>query len=162
MSVGVATTSEPTSGNIERRIAPERRLQTARALVTGGWHARRRNPRRGEPARPGSVDWHASHWFAAALIVLLLSMADTLLTLVLIQHGAIEINPLMEPFVIGSGPTFAFVKLALTATAVMILVVLTRVPTFGRLLAGPILVGAALLYTVLLSYELWLLDRLIG
>jgi hypothetical protein len=45
---------------------------------------------------------------------------------------------------------------------VLILVVLTRVPTFGRLLAGPILVGAALLYTVLLSYEMWLLDRLIG
>lgn len=158
----MAITSEPNSGNTERRLAGERRSQTVRALVAGGWHARRRNPRRDEPVRPGSVDWHASHWFAAALIVLLLSMADTLLTLVLIQHGAVEINPLMEPFVIGGGPAFAFLKLALTATAVMILVVLTRVPTFGRLLAGPILVGAAVLYTVLLSYEMWLLDRLIG
>ena len=158
----MAATSEPISETIERRLVSERRTQTVRALVAGGWHARRRNPRRAEPARIGSVDWHASRWFAAALIVLLLSMADTLLTLVLIQHGAIEINPLMEPLVIGSGPAFAFLKLALTATAVMILVVLTRVPTFGRLLAGPILVGAALLYTILLSYEMWLLDRLIG
>jgi hypothetical protein len=89
-------------------------------------------------------------------------MADTLLTLVLIQHGAIEVNPLMEPFVIGNGPAFAFLKLALTASAVTILVVLTRVPTFGRLLAGPILIGAALLYSVLLSYELWLLDQLMS
>ena len=158
----MAATSEPISETIERRLVSERRTQTVRALVAGGWHARRRNPRRAEPARIGSVDWHASRWFAAALIVLLLSMADTLLTLVLIQHGAIEINPLMEPLVIGNGPAFAFLKLALTATAVMILVVLTRVPTFGRLLAGPILVGAALLYAILLSYEMWLLDHLIG
>jgi Domain of unknown function (DUF5658) len=156
----VAATSEPVSGTIERRLMGERRSHTMRSLVAGGWHARRRNPRRDAPARIGSVDWHASRWFAAALIVLLLSMADTMLTLVLIQHGAVEVNPLMEPFVISGGSAFAFLKLALTATAVMILVVLTRVPTFGRLLAGPILVGAALLYTVLLGYEMWLLDRL--
>ena len=148
--------------NSERRVTTERRSQTLRALVTGGWHARRRNPRRAEGSRLGHVDWHAPQWFAAALLVLLLSMADTLLTLVLIQHGAIEINPLMKPFVVGNTPGFAFLKLALTATAVTILVVLTRVPAFGRLLAGPILVAAAFLYTVLLGYELWLLDRLAG
>jgi Domain of unknown function (DUF5658) len=160
--VGVAATSASNSATVERRNLGERRSQSVRALVAGGWHARRRNMRRAEPARVGFVDWHASRWFAAALIVLLLSMADTLLTLVLVQHGAVEVNPLMEPFVIGSGPAFAFLKLALTATAVLILVVLTRVPAFGRLLAGPILVGAALLYTVLLGYEMWLLDRLLG
>jgi Domain of unknown function (DUF5658) len=161
--VGVAATSASnSSATVERRNLSERRSQTVRALVAGGWHARRRNMRRSEPARVGFVDWHASRWFAAALIVLLLSMADTLLTLVLVQHGATEVNPLMEPFVIGSGPAFAFLKLALTATAVFILVALTRVPTFGRLLAGPILVGAALLYTILLGYEMWLLDRLLG
>jgi len=159
---GMAATSIPNSGTSERRAQNERRSQTVRAVIAGGWHARRRNPRRAEPVRVGSVDWHESRWFAAALIVLLLSMADTMLTLVLIQHGAIEVNPLMEPFVIGNGASFAFLKLALTATAVMILVVLTRVPTFGRLLAGPILIGAALLYTVLLGYEMWLLDSLLG
>ena len=146
----------------ERRRSSDRRSQTLRALVTGGWHGRRRNARRAELLRPGDIDWHAPHWFAAALLVLLLSMADTLLTLVLVQHGAIEVNPLMEPFVRGNTPGFAFLKLALTATAVTILVALTRVRTFGRLLAGPILVAAALLYTVLLGYELWLLDGLTG
>jgi hypothetical protein len=158
----MAAVNEGLSGTTERRTAGERRSQTVRSLVAGGWHARRRNPRRDEPARIGSIDWHASRWFAAAFIVLLLSMADTLMTLVLIQHGAVEINPIMQPFVIGNGPTFAFLKLALTASAVTILVVLTRVPTFGRLLAGPILMGAAFMYVVLIGYEMWLLDRLIG
>jgi hypothetical protein len=158
----VAAISESKPETIERRGFGERRSHTVRALVAGGWRARRKNVRRAEPARVGFVDWHASRWFAPALLVLLLSMADTLLTLVLIQHGAIEINPLMAPFVIGNGPAFAFLKLTLTATAVMILVVLTRVPAFGRLLAGPILIGAAVLYAALLTYEMWLLDRMIG
>jgi hypothetical protein len=158
----LAATSAPLISPLERRALSDRRSQTVRSLVAGGWHARRRNPRRAVPVRVGDVDWHDPRWFAAALIVLLLSLADTLLTLVLVQYGAIEVNPLMAPFVVGNGPAFAFLKLALTATAVTILVVLTRVPTFGRLLAGPILVGAALLYTVLLGYEMWLLDRLIN
>ena len=156
------TSGDAIPASTDRRLSGERRSQIFRALVAGGWHARRRNPRRAEFLRPGFVDWHAPHWFAAALLVLLLSMADTVLTLVLIQHGASEINPLMAPFVIGNQPGFAFLKLALTATAVTILVVLTRVPTFGRMLAGPILVAAAVLYTVLLSYELWLLDGISG
>jgi hypothetical protein len=157
----MASSGEMSADSPERRQG-DRRSRTFRALVAGGWHGRRRNARRGEPLRPGHIDWHAPHWFAAALLVLLLSMADTLLTLVLIQHGASEVNPLMEPFVIGNTPGFAFLKLALTASAVTILVALTRVRTFGRFLAGPILVAAALLYTALLTYELWLLDRVTG
>ena len=132
-----------------------------RAVVAGGWLARRRDPRRGDAVRPGSIDWHAPQWFAAALIVLLLSMADTFLTLVLVQHGAIEVNPLMAPLVVGGGRSFAFLKLALTAAAVTILVALTRVPAFGRLLAGPILVSAAFLYALLISYELWLVEQFV-
>ena len=154
--------NEPEFRTAERRIVSERRSQTLRAIVAGGWHGRRRNPRRDETVRPGSVDWHAPHWFAAALTVLLLSMADTFLTLVLINNGAVEINPLMAPFVIGGGRSFAFLKLALTASAVAILVVLTRVPAFGRLLAGPILVTTAVLYVVLIGYELRLLERVAG
>ncbi|MBS0387483.1 MAG: hypothetical protein JSR15_03295 [Proteobacteria bacterium] len=153
---------EPTSVTSERRNQADRRSRTLHALFTGGWHARRRNPRRGEPVRPGSIDWHAPQWFAAALLVLLLSLADTFLTLVLVHHGAVEVNPIMAPLVVGGGRSFAFLKLALTATAVTVLVALTRVPTFGRLLAGPILVGAAFIYVLLISYELWLVQRFVS
>ena len=156
----MATSGEADSGTVERRSLADRRAHTVRSVVEGGWHARRRNPRRGDPVRPGSVDWDAAQWFAAALAVLLLSMADTFLTLLLVQNGAVEINPLMAPFVIGGGRSFAFLKLALTATAVAVLVVLTRVPTFGRLLAGPVLVGTTFLYVLLVSYELWLVQQL--
>ncbi|HVO07946.1 MAG TPA: DUF5658 family protein [Burkholderiaceae bacterium] len=158
----MAISDDPAAATGERRKQPDRRSRTLHALFTGGWHARRRNPRRGEPVRPGSVDWHAPQWFAAALLVLLLSLADALLTLVLVHHGAIEVNPVMAPLVLGGGRGFAFLKLALTATAVTVLVALTRVPAFGRLLAGPILVGAAFIYVLLIGYELWLVDRFVS
>jgi Domain of unknown function (DUF5658) len=158
----VPRSDEPQSVSVERRNRADRRSRTLLALLTGGWQARRRNPRRHEPSRLGSVDWHAPQWFAAALVVLLLSAADTFLTLVLVHHGAIEVNPIMAPLVIGGGRGFAFLKLGLTASAVMVLVMLTRVPTFGRLLAGPILVGTAVLYAALISYELWLVDRIVS
>jgi len=108
------------------------------------------------------VDWHAPQWFAAALLVLVLSLVDTFLTLVLLHHGAIEINPLMRIFVSGDGREFAFVKLALTAWGVAALVVLARVPVFRRYIAGPVLVGTAVLYIMLVSYELWLLGWVVA
>lgn len=158
----MAIPDDPISTTSERRNQADRRSRTLHALFAGGWHARRRNPRRNEPVRPGSIDWHAPQWFAAALLVLLLSLADTFLTLVLVHHGAIEINPVMAPLVVGGGDGFAFLKLALTAAAVTVLVVLTRVPAFGRLLAGPILVAAACIYALLISYELWLVERFVS
>jgi hypothetical protein len=158
----VAHSDDSTSLRADRRNGAERRSRTLRSLIAGSWQARRRNPRRSESLRLGSIDWHAPQWLAAALLVLLLSLTDTFLTLVLVQHGAVEVNPIMAPLVLGSGRSFAFLKLALTASAVTILVALTRVRAFGRLLAGPILVGTALLYAVLISYELWLVDRFVS
>ncbi len=108
------------------------------------------------------MDWHAPQWFAAALLVLILSLVDTFLTLVLLSHGAIEINPLMRVFIAGDGREFALVKLAMTAWGVAALVVLARVPVFSRYIAGPVLVGAAVVYLSLVGYELWLLGWVVA
>jgi len=148
--------------NGERRRGDERRSRPWYALVAGAWRARRRNLRRGERGSLGYVDWHAPQWFAAAVLVLILSLVDTFLTLVLLDHGAIEINPLMRVFVSGDGREFAFVKLALTAWGVAALVVLARVPVFSRYIAGPVLVAAAVLYLSLVGYELWLLGWVVA
>jgi hypothetical protein len=141
----------------ERRGSRDRRSRPWQALLAGAWRARRRSLRRGERGGLGYLDWHAPQWFAAALLVLLLSLVDTFLTLVLLHHGAVEVNPLMRAFVGGDGREFALVKLALTAWGVAALVVLARVPVFSRYIAGPVLVAAAILYLSVVGYELWLL-----
>jgi hypothetical protein len=129
-----------------------------RALVVGGFRPRRRRARRDEPPRIGAVDWHSAKWFAAAFGILLLCFADSLLTLVLLDRGAIEVNPLMRFLIQGDGRSFALVKLGLTASSLGILIVISRSRAFGRLAPSVVLYATLAVYVCLIGYELSLLD----
>jgi len=144
----------------ERRAVRDRRQQKFRALLIGSFRARRRRSRRQGCAAVAALDWHPPKWFAVALLILILSLIDSLLTLVLLDHGAVEINPLMRFFIVAGGRLFALVKLGLTAGCITLLIVTTRSRAFGRSPAGPILYLTAVLYVGLVAYELWLLDAL--
>jgi len=119
-----------------------------------------RRSRRGGATQLGAIDWHEPQWLAAALLIMLLSVADAVLTLTLVNHGAIELNPFMRLLVMGSDRSFVYLKMGITAITVTMLVLLLRVRTFGRQLAGPMLLATALAYALLVSYEYWLLDRI--
>lgn len=144
----------------ERRIPAERRRNTLKALLIGSLRPRRMNPRRSHDRGFAAVDWHHPQWLAVALLILLLSCADAFLTLVLLSHGATEINPFMAPLVTGTGHAFALWKLGLTSTGVVVLTLLARMRAFGRLPVGSILYTVLAGYVVLVTYEMWLLDRL--
>jgi hypothetical protein len=94
------------------------------------------------------------------IVILLLSMADALLTVTLLQHGAREANPFMEPLVTGSGQWFAFWKVGLTTAGVVILVLLSRYRLFGRVRVGALLYVVLALYVALVTYEWSLLHRI--
>ena len=64
----------------------------------------------------------------------------------------------MRVLVMGSDRSFVYLKMGITAITVTMLVLLIRVRTFGRQLAGPLLLMTALVYAVLVSYEYWLLN----
>lgn len=105
------------------------------------------------------TDWFHPQWLAVAMMVLLLSFADAILTLTLIAHGASEINPLMDPLVRGSGHGFAFWKIGLTALGVVVLTLLARLRIWGRTV-GTVLYITLAGYVVLVIYELFLLRNL--
>ncbi len=107
-----------------------------------------------------AVDWHKSHWLGVVIVILLLSAADALLTLTLLQHGAYEANPLMAPLVAGSGGWFAMWKVGLTTAGVVVLVLLSRYRLFGRVRVGALLYVVLALYVALISYEWSLLHRI--
>jgi hypothetical protein len=157
-AVNTAKTSH--SRATERRATPDRRRQTVRALLIGGFRQRRRRARRDESPGISALDWHPAKWLAVALLILALSLADSLLTLVLLDKGAIEINPLMRLLILDGGRSFALVKFGLTASCTTLLILLARSRAFGRVPAGPILYAALLMYVGLVGYELWLLDAL--
>lgn len=142
----------------ERRRA-ERRREVLRALLLGSFHARRRRPRRATEQALAAIDWHHPQWLATAILIVMFSCADALLTLRLLAHGAYyEFNPVMRPLAGGSGLAFALVKVGLTAGGVVLLTLLARMRLFGRLSAGLLLYALLAGYGALLVYELSLLD----
>ena len=106
-----------------------------------------------------AVDWHHPQWLAVAVLIVMFCCADALLTLVLVEGVAREVNPLMAPLVGGSAIAFALVKIGLTAAGVLLLTQLARLRAFGRVPVGALLYAALACYAVLIAYELRLLER---
>jgi hypothetical protein len=144
----------------ERRGRPDRRKQTFRALLKGSVSPRRKAPRRDADRSLTSVDWHHPQWLAVAILTLLLCSADAFLTLILLERGANEANPFMQPLVGGSPLVFTVVKLGLTSTGITVLILLAGARLFGRVPVSAILYAVLFAYAALVAYEFWLLETL--
>jgi uncharacterized protein DUF5658 len=156
--IGALEQRQPARG--ERRHV-ERRRQVLRALLVGSFYARRRRPRRDSEQALAAVDWHKPQWLAIAILIVLFSSTDALLTVTLLQHeGAYEMNPLMRPL-IASGVAFVLVKVGVTAGGVILLTLLAGMRAFGRLRAGLLLYALLAAYGALLVYEVGLLERVL-
>lgn len=149
---------KPRAGHPERRHA-ERRSHVLRALIYGSLRPRRRGPRRENERGVDALDWHHPQWLAVAMLIVIGSCTDALLTLVLVERGvASEANPLMAPLVGHSALAFALVKVVLTAGGVVLLTQLARIRAFGRIPVGIFLYLVLVIYGVLIAYEVSLLD----
>lgn len=105
------------------------------------------------------TDWFHPQWLAVSIGILLLCGIDAILTLMLIDQGASEINPVMEPLVRGSGHSFAYWKFGLTAVGVVILTLLARLRVYGKAV-GWVLYVVLGMYSVLVGYEVLLLRNI--
>jgi hypothetical protein len=146
----------------ERRRGTDRRTRTWYALLRGSVQPRRRGPRRAREQSLTSTDWHEGRWLLIAVLILAFSIADAALTLLLLDHGALEENPVMALAMHANPERFVAVKLALTAGGVVFLAVVARVRAFGRVPVGSLLYAVLAGYVGLVAYELWLLHSLIG
>jgi hypothetical protein len=149
------------SGRSNRRTGAERRSETLRSLASANYWRRRHGPRRGADAGFAVTDWYAPQWLAAAVLILVLCVADALITLALVGHGAHEANPLMKATMDGDGRSFAAIKFGLTAGGVVMLILLARVRAFGRLPVSMLLYCVLAGYLCLVAYEFRLLRHLI-
>lgn len=144
----------------QERRGVDRRKRVLWSLVYGSMHPRRRGPRRTGEHSLTSSDWHHPQWLAIATLIVLFSCGDAFLTLMLIAHGAYEANPFMAPLVGGSAAGFTLIKVGLTAVGVVLLTLLARLRTFGRIPVGAILYTVLALYGTLIFYEFGLLNSL--
>jgi hypothetical protein len=141
----------------ERRNG-DRRKQVLRALLQGSFRPRRRGPRRAGERTLSAVDWHHPQWLAISMLIVVFSGTDALLTLMLIERGAYELNPVMAPLVGGSAVGFAVVKVGATAVGVVLLTQMARIRAFGRLPVGALLYTVLAVYGALILYEFRLLN----
>jgi len=146
-------------GSVAVGRGPDRRTATLRALWVGNFHKRRMGPRREDDRGLANSDWHHPQWLAVSILILLLCIADALLTLTLLGDGAREVNPLMETLIGGPGRGFALWKIGLTGAGVVLLVLMAQLRTLGRLPVGAILYVVLAGYSTLIGYELWLLSQ---
>lgn len=141
----------------ERR-GTERRTRVLRALVHGSFQPRRRGPRRTGERALGAIDWHHPQWLATAMLIVTLCAADAFLTLLLLERGAYEVNPVMRVLLGGSGFSFAVIKIGVTASGVVLLTLFARTRAFGRVSVGALIYGVLAAYAVLVAYEFTLLS----
>ncbi len=144
----------------ERRSGIDRRHHTLKAYWHGARHPRRRAGRRVTDRDYPIIDWHSPRVFALVLTILLLCVADGVLTVFLISQGAVEINPFMALFVPHSLGWFAAVKLTLTSLGALVLVACSRMKLFRAIPGETVLIALCLAYAALVSYELRLLETI--
>lgn len=115
----------------------------------------RRAPEQGKPVY---VDRYTGNVLFCVIAILLLSALDALLTLNILNEGGEEINWFMAVLIDESAEKFVAVKLALTAMALILLVIHhnVRLIEFFRVrhLKYAILAG----YSTLIGYEFYLLE----
>ena len=144
---------------VERRSGIERRRLSLHAYWHGARVPRRRSGRRATDVVYAIIDWHSPRVFAWVMAILALCVCDGVLTVLLMSHGATELNPFMALFVPHSLGWFAAIKLTLTSVGTLVLVACSRMKLF-RAIPGETLLGAIFLaYLALVAYELRLIER---
>jgi Domain of unknown function (DUF5658) len=142
----------------ERRARADRRHRVWWSVWYGSFNPRRRSParRQGDP-RFHSLDWHSPHLLAVAISILLLSVADAFMTLLLLQAGAAEVNPIMAALIYRSVAMFTAMKMGMTGVGVLLMVSLARYRFMRLLRVEWALYGVLMGYAALIGYEMWLL-----
>lgn len=146
------------SANDACRRRGDRRRTSLKSVTLHTYRGRRRHPRRLEDREGSYLDWHQPHLLAATLCTLLLSCTDAILTLNILGRGGSELNWFMAVLIEHNIHLFAGVKMALSGSALIVLVMHANFRVF-RVLRGWHLIYMVLpMYVVLVLYELFLLS----
>lgn len=145
----------------ERRAERDRRSFGWQTVVHGFVRSRRHVHRRGEDEDIHFIDWHHPWLFFLAVGTMLLSCADAVLTLILLENGMVEANPFMAGAMQMSTVAFITSKMALTGIGILALVFLAKAHFLNRIRTGLFLTLMFTLYACLVCYELVSLFRVL-
>jgi hypothetical protein len=143
----------------ERRGRAERRHRVWWSVLYGSFHPRRRTPSRRDSDFHYRLDWHSAHLLAVAIGILLLCVLDAFLTLVLLERGAAEVNPVMALLVERNVTAFTGLKMTMTSLSIVFMVFLARYRFMRLLPVAWVLYGVLTGYVSLIAYEIYMLRQ---
>jgi hypothetical protein len=149
----------PDGTTLERRHQDRRRF-SLRSLFGALFTLRRRRSRRKDDQLNTYLDWYEPWPLVASVVIILLSSLDAFLTLILLNHGAVELNILMDWLIKMDIRTFAAVKLAITGLALVILVLHFNFQIYKVLPVRYLMYALMPLYAFLIAHEIILLGEL--
>jgi hypothetical protein len=158
MQVTAASSSAPASSAVtaERRKRTERRHRGLGVLWPRLSLTRRQGGRRTSDQLYPNVDRHSPRLLLVAASIMALCCIDGLLTIELLERGAIEANPFMALLMRAGMGWFSSVKVLLTAIGVVVLVACSSMRLFRRVPGVLALYGLLGAYLLLIAYELWI------
>jgi len=143
----------------EKRLGIDRRTNNKSRLKYLLFNGRRVSSRREDDGGRAIIfDRYHQNLFLAITTILILSILDAVLTLVVIQRGATELNPVMAYFLEHGTPTFIVAKYVLTSIGVLILLIfknvfLTKIKIYTHSLFPCII----LVFMAVIAWELFLI-----
>ena len=147
------------SSSYEKRRGTDRRTNNRARLKYLLFDGRREQSRRDEDRSKAVIyDRYNPKLFFAITTILVLSILDAVLTLIVIQRGATELNPVMAYFLELGTPTFIIAKYILTSVGVFILLIfknvfLTRIKIYTHSLFPCVI----FVFMVVIAWELFLI-----
>ncbi len=146
----------------ERRSGADRRKNSiqifSKHLFTGNREAIRR---REDRKKAYSIDRHSYKLLMLILLIIFLSICDTVLTLCLLDNGAVEINPVMA-YSLNHGPmVFFWAKYLLTTFSIVTILIHSNTYLFKTRLRTKALFGMIIIpFFLVICWEFFLISLL--
>ena len=153
--------NEHVSVTSERRVGHDRRTRIFRTLLGCVIDRRRDHPQRlDEREQPYYTDFYESWLFVLIVGIVLLSVTDAALTLKILAHGGVELNPVMDAILAYGPVAFFAVKYGLTCTGLIFCVLHIRYQLLRFIPMRTVLMLILGIYLVLVAYEISILMRI--
>ncbi|QBQ55846.1 DUF5658 family protein [Nitrosococcus wardiae] len=149
--------AKKTNIHFNRRSSQERRSTSLPHFNYWGCRGRRGQIRRQEDLIGVYLDKYPAQLLWLTVVILGLCFMDAILTLSLLQRGAVEINPFMAMLMNMSTHLFAGVKMAITTLSLVWLVIHHNFMVLGLFRVQSLIYAFLLLYLGLVAYESFLL-----
>lgn len=143
--------------NTERRCEIDRRTYSMTTLAKCALSPRRMHGRRSGDRRHAVLDRFDSGIFFLAIALMVLSVLDSIFTLIIISRGGSEANPFMDSLLQHSVWAFVGFKMLLTGVPAIVLAATGNLKLFGRYRAKSVLAALVGVYLGLMGYHALLL-----